>query len=313
MKLSILIPTYNRSLFLKKNLEILISHINKGNFINEIEFVISNNNSTDNTDAVLSEFKKQHTDIQLRYYLQKKNIGLENNALFVLKEAKGNFVMFLGDDDYVDILYLEGVLLQITNHKNLHCIIPSNIPIDINGNQLIGERDIKLKSKVYEFGFGNCLENSWRGHQLSGLVLKRDGLYNSYIEREVGNIYLFIYFVGYCCLNGDTYHFTDYPIKVTSPGQDNKDWNYGKDGLINEIFDNYNKLPVSYLGKSLLQLHFFKKQSWRLWGYRDASVMEFFKAFFKIWFAPNGTFIFKTFFPIEFIGIYTINKAKRFF
>lgn len=313
MILSILIPTYNRSKFLEKNLQILNQHINKIDGYNNIEIVISNNCSIDDTDKIVNDCIKANPRLNINYLIQETNIGLENNALEVLKYALGQYVMYLGDDDYIDILFLEGVLIQIKNQKNLHCVIPSNVPIDINGNQLIGQRDIKLKSKVYKGGFKNCLENSWRGHQLSGLVLKRDGLYNSYIEREVGNIYLFIYFVGYCCLNGDTYHFTDYPIKVTSPGQENKDWNYGKDGLINEIFDNYNKLPVSYLAKSLLQLHFFKKQSWRLWGYRDMSLKEFFKAFFKIWFAPNGTFIFKVFYPIEFIGIYTINKAKRFF
>lgn len=313
MLLSILIPTYNRATYLEKNLMILYNHITKMKVFDKIEIIISNNCSSDNTHEIVENFKNKYPQFNVFHITQESNIGLEKNALEVLKYAQNEYVMYLGDDDYVDFFYLEGILSHLTISNNTHCIIPSNVPIDINGNLLPGQRDINIKSKLYKQGFKNCLQNSWRGHQLSGLVLKRKRLYQIYKERDVGNIYLFIFLVGYCCLKGDTYHFTNYPIKVTSPGQENKDWNYGNDGLIDEIFDNYLKLPVNYLKRSILQLHFFKKQSWRLWGYREINLKEFFKAFFNIWFATNGTFIFKIFFPFEFVGIYLINKVKRSF
>lgn len=304
MKLSILIPTYNRSLFLKKNLDLLNSHVHQGNFITEIEIVISNNNSSDNTDEILLEFQKQHNDIQLRYYLQKGNIGLEKNALFVLKEAKAEYVMYLGDDDYIDFEYLDGVLKHLKNSKNIFSIIPSWVAVDIQGNRIHGNRDTHLPNKLYAGGFNTCLENSWRGHQLSGLVFKRDKLYNSYIENNVNNIYPFIFFTAISCLQGDTLHFTQYPIKITCPGQQNKDWGYGKDGLINEIFDNYKKLPLRKIDKTKLELKIIRTQQTRVWSYKKISNSAFLSAFLNIWLSKNSTFIFKIIFPFEILRQY---------
>ena len=52
MILSILIPTYNRSKFLEKNLQILNQHIHKIDVNNTIEIVVSNNGSPVNTDNI---------------------------------------------------------------------------------------------------------------------------------------------------------------------------------------------------------------------------------------------------------------------
>ncbi|ADQ79116.1 glycosyl transferase family 2 [Paludibacter propionicigenes WB4] len=311
MKLSILIPTYNRSIFLLKNLELLSEYIVNGSLQNEIEIIVSNNNSNDNTHEVITQFRNEQKEIRLKYFLQKENIGLEKNALFTLKNATGKFVMYLGDDDYIEQDYLMQSLDYLNNHPETYCVIPSFISIDVNGNYLAEGRDNKLENSHWKAGFNNCVRNSWRGHQLSGLIMNRDGLLDSYIERKLGNIYPFIYFVAYSCLNGDTFHFTKLPVKITQPGQENKNWNYGKDGLINEIFDNYLKLPISNLERTILQLDIYKKQSWRLWMYHKINNKELLKAFFYIWFSKNSTNIFKFFFPIEVAVLFTSEKIKR--
>lgn len=299
MKLSILIPTYNRSLYLKKNLELLKKYLRLGKLQSQIEIVVSNNHSPDDTSDLISRFKSENEDIDLKYHLQCKNIGLENNALFVLKESIGDYVMYLGDDDFIEFEYLEGVIEHITNNRKTNTVIPSCVAVDINGNLIYGNRDVHLPNKLYKSGFNNCLENSWRGHQLSGLVFKRNGLYESYIDNKVSNIYLFIYFTSISCLAGDTYHFTKYPIRITSPGQENKDWGYGKDGLINEIFDNYKKLSVGQIEKTRLELKIIRTQPTRIWSYRKINNKAFFSAFRNIWFSKNSTFYFKLLFPIE--------------
>jgi len=264
MKLSILIPTYNRSLFLNKNLEMLADYIRKGNIENEVEIVVSNNHSTDNTDEIVNQFIEINKDILFQYYTQNINIGLEKNALFVLNVTKGEYVMYLGDDDYIEENYLLKSIALLKSSPSTYVIIPNFIPVNLEGVQIGNGRDDKLVNHLFNAGFKNCLENSWRGHQLSGLILKRENLYENYIKQKVNNTYPFIFFVAYLCLNGNTYHFTEFPVKVTQPGQDKKDWNYGKDGLLNEIFDNYKKLPVSFLQKTKLQ---FKSIIDNLGGY----------------------------------------------
>lgn len=311
MLISILIPTYNRAPFLLRNLKMIADYILNENLQKEVEFVVSNNQSTDKTEEKVKQFQKENTDIQIRYFAQTENIGLEKNALFVLKKAKGEYVMYLGDDDYIELDYLRECTTYI-NDKSIHCIIPSNTPIDIKGNPISGGRDIHLPTKKYKSGFSNCILNAWRGHQLSGLVLKRDKLYKSYIKYNVNNIYPFIFFVSLSSLNGDTVHLTEHPVKITVVPQTNKDWNYGKDGLINEIFDNYRKLPLTNSQKTKLQLFHYRRQSWRLWDYRNQSNKIFFQAFINIWLSKNSTFEFKSVFPFLVVSLKSYRIIRKF-
>lgn len=311
--LTICIPTYNRSSYLLKNLNLLNEYIKKGNYLEEIEIVISDNNSSDTTSMDLSNFTKKNPSLSIRYFKQPINIGLEKNALFVLKEAKGTYIMFLGDDDFIEYEYLSESLNIIKRNNQISAVIPNNVPIDINGVQIGTGRDDAFSSALSKKGFSNCLKNSWRGHQLSGLILKRNNLYEAYIQQKVGNIYLFIFFVAYSCLKGDTFHLTDYSVKVTDPGQEKKDWNYGKDGLVNEVFDNYNKLPISYFKKTILQLHLYYIQRWRLWKYLEIGYLPLFKAFIFIWSSKNSTFLFKIIFPFEVVGLLIGSKFKQMF
>lgn len=266
MLLSILIPTYNRGPFLNKNLNILISYLRELEQTDEIEIVVSNNNSPDNTSTIIQDFIETEKDCSITYLNQDRNIGLEKNALAVLEAAKGKFVMYLGDDDYVAFGYLREVLTLIAEDRTLSAIIPSFIVVDTEGNKIRNGRDRKLPNRRFDKGFRSCYVNSWRGHQLSGLVMKNEGLLSAYHKNRVGNIYLFIYFLAYSTLQGTTYHITEYPIKVTDPGQGKKDWNYSEDGLLLDVFDNYIKLPLTPLQITKLQLKFIGRSSWRLWG-----------------------------------------------
>lgn len=311
MILSILIPTYNRSHFLLKNLEMLTDYIRALRLIGEIEIIVSNNKSIDNTDIKVKTFIRNNNEIEIKYFLQENNIGLERNALFTLKQSESEYVMFLGDDDFIELDYLKTAIEKLKSYPSISCIIPSNSNIDLNGDFLSFGRDFKIKSSYTKKGFKNCLKNSWRGHQLSGLVLRNDKIYVNYLKDKVSNIYPFIYFVSLSCLNGDTYHLTDYPVKITQPGQEKKDWGYGDDGLINEIFDNYIKLPLNNIQKTLLQLKLYKSQQWRLRIYMVNGLGCYLSAFWKIWMSKNSTFGFKIIFPFEVIIFNIYSKIKK--
>lgn len=311
MILSILIPTYNRSFFLIKNLDLLVSLINQSAFKEQIEVIVSNNCSPDDTDSVVKKYIEENPSFKLHYFKQANNIGLEKNALFVLEQSKAEYVMYLGDDDFISFEYLEGVLKHVSSYKKTTVIIPSFYNIDLSGARLGLGRDHNFPNKIFGKGFQNCLINSHRGHQMSGLVFKQDGLFKEYIEKEVQNIYLFIYFVAYNCLNGDAYHFPQFPVRVTKPIQQSKDWTYGEDGLLNNVFNNYFKLELTKIQITKLQLSFYKIQPWRLWDYKKISYKKFIKAFVKIWLATNGTFLFKITFPLQVILLKLETELKR--
>ncbi len=106
MTLDILIPTYNRSKFLIKNLEqlsIIISRFPSEN----IGIIISDNASTDETGKAVEEFIQNNPSVKIRYHRQKENIGFTRNFISVLSLSKANYILTLGDDDYIDERYLK--------------------------------------------------------------------------------------------------------------------------------------------------------------------------------------------------------------
>ena len=286
--LTILIPTYNRCNDLNYNLNLIRSIVVKGSWLSRIQILVSNNCSTDNTQKCIDEFLSK-SGLNFVSYTQLSNIGLEKNALFCLEKATSDFVMFLGDDDYLSYEYVRDCIEDIDNCSDLKCIIPSWQGITPTKEMIAGkQRDVGEKKRYFEKGFNNCYINAQRGHQLSGLVFHREGLLKSYYDRKVSNIYPFIYFVGYSCLNGVTIHNPEHPILITQPGQSQKDWAYGEDGLISEIFDNYKKLNLNFIQRSLLEVRQIAVSPWRYGYYREIGGNRgMFAAMKKIVFGKN--------------------------
>jgi glycosyltransferase involved in cell wall biosynthesis len=131
--LSILIPTFNREKSLLINLKKLASYFHELNLVDDIEIVISDNSSSDNTFFMTREFLISE-QINFRLFSQVTNIGLEKNALFCLSNATSEYVMFLGDDDYITLEYLNKVYNYVTYDKSITCILMNSFQIDNNFN-----------------------------------------------------------------------------------------------------------------------------------------------------------------------------------
>ncbi len=100
--LSITIPTWNRGPFLRLNLEQLASQLEGHD--QSVEILISDNCSTDETEAVVSDFRQE--GFPLRYIRNSENIGSDCNFAQCFNEAAGRYVMILSDDD----LFVDGAL-----------------------------------------------------------------------------------------------------------------------------------------------------------------------------------------------------------
>ena len=95
--ISICIPTYNRA----KCLQILLNDIYNefSNFPFTYELIISNNASSDDTDAVVESWSKK---LPIFYIKQAENIGGARNIEDAFAHASGLFSMYLADDDFLD-------------------------------------------------------------------------------------------------------------------------------------------------------------------------------------------------------------------
>ena len=78
--LTIAIPTYNRSEYLKRSLENIITQILEvDNFGESIELVVSDNCSTDNTAEVIKNLSSKYSFI--KYNKNDENFGSDKNFL----------------------------------------------------------------------------------------------------------------------------------------------------------------------------------------------------------------------------------------
>lgn len=94
---SIVVITYNHERYILECINSAL--IQKCNF--KIEIIISNDCSSDSTDAILSDLvKKSQNQICIKYFKHNKNIGASANVIFALKQATGKYIALLEGDDY---------------------------------------------------------------------------------------------------------------------------------------------------------------------------------------------------------------------
>lgn len=109
-KLSICIPTYNRSYYLDRLLSgVLISIPKIQN--KEIEVVILDNCSIDNTLEICEKYSNFFTNFS--YFRNSRNIGGPPNIAKVASCASAKYVWIIGDDDHIDRDVVLGVLEEI--------------------------------------------------------------------------------------------------------------------------------------------------------------------------------------------------------
>jgi glycosyltransferase involved in cell wall biosynthesis len=74
----------------------------------DVELVISDNASTDDTEEVCRELAR--SDERIRYHRQAENVGLFNNFVTAIGLAKGEYFRWIGDDDRLEPTYVSRCL-----------------------------------------------------------------------------------------------------------------------------------------------------------------------------------------------------------
>lgn len=111
-KLSICIPTYNRSTHLNNCLNSI--YLN-GKILEHIEICISDNNSSDDTFKIINSFKNK---INIKYNKNQNNIGVAKNILKTISMSNSEFCWVIGDDDLLFDNAVEEVLKKINEFKD---------------------------------------------------------------------------------------------------------------------------------------------------------------------------------------------------
>ena len=98
-KISVLVPIYNAEKYIEKCLDSIVNQTYEN-----IEIVLIEDGSTDNSLEIIKEYSKQDKRIKI---ISIKNNGVADARNKALENATGDYVTFVDSDDYVEKDYVE--------------------------------------------------------------------------------------------------------------------------------------------------------------------------------------------------------------
>lgn len=96
-KVSLIVPIFNSSKYLKKCINSLLNQTLK-----DIEIILINDGSKDESDKIIKEYKDKRIK-----YISKENEGIGKTRNRGIKEATGEYIAFVDSDDYLNEQFCE--------------------------------------------------------------------------------------------------------------------------------------------------------------------------------------------------------------
>lgn len=205
--LTIAIPTFNRAELLEKRLTWLAKEI-KG-FENQVEIIISDNCSTDNTMEVIKKWEHAFSKATFIVKRQRENIGLNSNCAYCINNAISKYVWTIGDNHKIKDHTLSYVLYTLSKYPDLTLMLLNYSHRNAVTNHIYFERcfDVPKDEMIYD---GKLLIENWLEECkndlsfLTSLVYRTD-LAQSAIEQwpsGLNNVDFLTYVTAFCALHG---------------------------------------------------------------------------------------------------------------
>ncbi|MGG1399781.1 glycosyltransferase [Bacillus salipaludis] len=161
---SIGLPVYNGEKYIAEAIESLLSQ----DYTN-IEIIISDNASTDNTPQICQQY--QQKDPRIQYLQNHTNIGAANNFNRTFELSKGDFFMWAAFDDLRHPTYISKCMQKLNQHPDAFICVTGSIFIDEEGKLVSGENwlietiNLSLSKRLHHY----FLNLSWIGLNVYGL------------------------------------------------------------------------------------------------------------------------------------------------
>jgi len=126
--LSVIISAYNYDRYIERCVRSVLDQSLRRN---QYEIIVVNDGSTDKTKDILENYKED-----VRIYHFEKNQGISAARNFGIKKAKGQFVVFVDADDYIqhDMLLIQKTFLSENN--SLDAVSVDYYLVDERGNHI---------------------------------------------------------------------------------------------------------------------------------------------------------------------------------
>ncbi len=141
-KVAIGIPTFNRAYLLK---EAIVSVLSQS--YQNIEIIISDNNSTDNTEEVVKELQDRSGNVIIQYHKHDTAIPVVENWLSTLEKADSVYFGWLQDDDIIAPDFVKTAVdsLETVDEATVYCSYAQYAKkSEISGNMAIWGNPFQL-------------------------------------------------------------------------------------------------------------------------------------------------------------------------
>ncbi|MCL1967749.1 MAG: glycosyltransferase [Fibromonadales bacterium] len=159
-KISVIVPIYNKELFLKKSVSSILEQTEK-----DIKIILVDDGSTDDSSKICEEFAKKDSRV---LYKRKENGGLTSARNYGLRYASGEYIAFVDPDDYIEkdayekmLAYSKnadiviGGLVNEIGKKRIFRVMPKNMEGFYKNEEI--RRDILPRFLVYGKNVGKDL------------------------------------------------------------------------------------------------------------------------------------------------------------
>jgi len=170
---SILMPTYNYAKFIAHSIESAL-----GQDLGDIELIISDNASTDNTQAVVAPYL---ADPRVRYHRNAENIGMtpNYNRCYELMHPDSRYVIILPADDWWEPNMLSKLVAIAEADPELTFVHCAGYKVDPEGKPLFEYMD--LFAHLPSVGKHRALKELYRNNYIfAQTVLQRRSLFEQY-------------------------------------------------------------------------------------------------------------------------------------
>ena len=140
--LTVCVPTYNRKAYTQNLLAYLCNFFTQQPQYN-VEIVLSNNQSTDGTDKIKASYRqKNFTWVEQKTF----SPNAEAHLIQCLKFCRGEYVWFIGDDDYPQLAQFPWLYKQLRKKRFDYFLI--NSPLINSNGKIINHEIIQADKEV---------------------------------------------------------------------------------------------------------------------------------------------------------------------
>lgn len=262
--LSIVIPTFNRCESLRKTLDQMANQISPERN-SQIELVLSDNASSDETKKVVSEWRSKNKKINFSYFCNKTNLGFDRNCLSGANRASGKFVWFMSDDDSLSGGAIDKVFNALMSHRdvvfafvNYSMMTPGfdeYFPCRFKGDIKVSCDDLIIKTKFY-FSF------------ISSCIFNREILCSIDLTKYLETYWMQLYAVKIIAPMGESLIISEPLIKMIRPGLQESRKEKKSDTMAIDFFMQAHLFFLDYLNSfnesnySKKTLKFIKNLGW---------------------------------------------------